>query len=573
MNQVLQPPTPLFAPRGGTSIKSFESRSIGGDSTRRKTFGIAGLLGRRKNQPLPDLNSLVLAEKLLDAEPREPSENVDPGLRPSRPAPSTAAANKQSSGLFRKLTTKLNPKRPTSPPRNQRRSVEAQEARNAALRERGLLPPLPLSVQEAQQDSRIAIVASEPGQQSGLERRTTAANRVKEEWEAKNRERLNDFRFGGNSPAASHRQENFPATGLGAVTEVETPLPSPAAQDSPSEFGPVADELEAKAPRAPPPTLNLGRERPGRSDTPPDPAFLPLPPRPTPGTESNVSSLVPAFTSTPAADAGFIPLSLSFPLPPSAPFSDPSLHSIRDRTETPQAKYDCTTPALLPPPSRAQSTPRIDASESESTLGVPSLVNSESQTTMSTSDSLGSFGRMGSAPLAPKVRNNTFEPQDSANDAISVTVESPPQNRDRDILSESPVNEDPQQTALAQPSEKPPAARVPLRRTTDPLPPVAQLERRTTLSVLKKMSLRRPTGLGRSKTSAKAPASKMPPSPTLPGSFTGQQRTRVRPAGAGHQHRSSAGVSPTMHNAGTILSEMNKIEDEESRRMTELAFM
>ncbi|KAJ7757789.1 hypothetical protein DFH07DRAFT_741933, partial [Mycena maculata] len=133
-------------------------------------------------------------------------------LLPSRPAP--AAANKQSPAksrtIFRKLTTKFNRNRSSSPPLvNKRRSLAipqahanttlaSREARNAALRERGLLPSLPLSVQEQQQDLRIAIVTSpEPGEQSGLVRRPTAANRIKEEWEAKNRERLTEFRFGG----------------------------------------------------------------------------------------------------------------------------------------------------------------------------------------------------------------------------------------------------------------------------------------------------------------------------------------------------------------------------------------
>jgi hypothetical protein len=32
-------------------------------------------------------------------------------------------------------------------------------------------------------------------------------------------------------------------------------------------------------------------------------------------------------------------------------------------------------------------------------------------------------------------------------------------------------------------------------------------------------------------------------------------------------------LSPTMHSQGSILAEMSKIEDEESRRMTEVAFM
>ncbi|KAJ7238571.1 hypothetical protein B0H12DRAFT_1137238 [Mycena haematopus] len=608
MDEALEPPAPIFASRGGTSIKSTNFRermtsssppSIGGDSTRtRRTFGM-GLLDRRaKNQPP--------TEKLVDAERGEPSENEDPGLRnhdedpgskilsrPAPPAPTTA--NKQSSGLFRKLTTKFNRNRArsTSPPANKRRSLAIpqpsnsawalQEARNAALRERGLLPPLPLSVQEAQQDSRIAVVAPpEPGQ-SELGRRQTAANRVKEEWEAKNRERLNEFRFGGNSPATSPVQQNFPATGLQeAETHFPTPLLSPDAQEPLSDF---VDEPEAKAPRAPPPTLNLSREHrlsppllQAWSDAPPDPSFLPSPTSGT-TTEAHFPSLISAFTSTPAADATFTPISPSFlPLPPSPSCSDPTFNStLRDGTETPRVGGDCTPKptsvsldgSSLTPPSRSQSIPRMDASESESTLGVPSLIDSESQTSMSTSDSLGDFGRMRNVPLATKVRNSTFEPQGSPHHAISVIVESPTEDRDETVLSASPVDKgDSQPKALPMPSKEP---MTPQRRTTDPMPPTAQVaaqvDRRKTLNVFKKMSIRRPMGLGRAKSSAK------PPTPTLPASFAGQQQHRMggRPVGAAQQHRTT--VSPTMHNAGSILLEMNKIENDESRRMTEVAFM
>ncbi|KAJ7094284.1 hypothetical protein C8R44DRAFT_814172 [Mycena epipterygia] len=95
------------------------------------------------------------------------------------------------------------------------------------------------------------------------------------------------------------------------------------------------------------------------------------------------------------------------------------------------------------------------------------------------------------------------------------------------------------------------------------------------------MSIRRSMGLGRAKSSVGAPAgfdpSHLPPSPTLPTEFGELQqqqpmaRGRTVAVGAGHAHRLS--VSPTMHNRGSILMEMNKIEDEESRRMTEVAFM
>nr|GAT53453.1 predicted protein [Mycena chlorophos] len=71
--------------------------------------------------------------------------------------------------------------RPSATPRdappdaNATLSAAARQAREAALRERGLLPALPLSVQEARADSRLGVVASP-------EPHTSEARRIKEEW-------------------------------------------------------------------------------------------------------------------------------------------------------------------------------------------------------------------------------------------------------------------------------------------------------------------------------------------------------------------------------------------------------
>ncbi|KAJ7471476.1 hypothetical protein B0H11DRAFT_1369967 [Mycena galericulata] len=531
---------------------------------------------------------------------------------PSRPAPASPA-NKQppTKSIFRKFTTKFNRNRSrsTSPPQHNRRrslalpqvnastTLTSREARNAALRERGLLPPLPMSVQEQQQDMRIAIVASpEPGQESGLDRRPTAANRIKEEWEARNRERLTEFRFGGNSPAASPVQENFPAH-LQVVKEVDTPLPSPQVEDlPPPEFIEDAGEPEPQVPRPPPPTLSIASAhnlaRPlmqAWSDTPPDPYLLPLPPSPSAASaaETTFSSLMSAFASTPTADSQFTPMTPSFlPLPPS-----PSLSGV----ETPRVLGDCT-PTLpsspttvsadescLAVPPRSQSIPRSESGESS--LNVPSLMlDSESQTTVSTSDSIGSFGRMRNAQLATKVRNSTIEPQ--AHHAISVIVESPVEERVEGILTASPVDDD-------EPKHFPPKAlklseEAPARRETEPAPAAQaanKADRRKSLSVFKRgkgeglstmMSIRRSIGFGRAKSTGGPPAgfdpSHLPPSPTLPSEF-GVQQQQARATLTVTRDARRLSVSPTMHNRGSILHETSMIEDEESRRMTEVAFM
>ncbi|KAJ7745654.1 hypothetical protein B0H16DRAFT_969746 [Mycena metata] len=557
---------------------------------------MSSLLGRRaKNQPPPDLDAFIIAAA--------PSASENPGMMggsklktPSRrltePVAAAGAKDAPPKSIFRKLTTKFNRNQPSaSPPASHRRTnsigvpqvnpsttLAAREARNAALRERGLLPPLPLSVQEAQQDMRIAIVSSpEPGEQSQLERRPTAANRIKAEWEAKNRERLTEFRFGGNSPASSPRREDF---GMAAVKEVDTPLPSPLpspeTQDPVSEFGERVDDPEMKAPRAPPPTLNLSRDQrlspplmQAWSDLPPGP-LPPSPPSAGSTAESNYSSLISAFSVTPPELTPVL-------LPPTP---------LLTNTETP-VPGDVTPKPPGSPTTDVSHAPRLDASESESSLGVPSLMqDSES---VSTSESSPSFGRMRNVPLATKVRNSTIEPQ--THHAISVIVENPREERDAFIVS--PVGEDDDQltqlvSKTPQASEDVVLTLAPHRRATAPGPAPADADRRTPLNVFKRgkgegvskmTSIRRTMGLGRAKSSAghstKVDVAKLPPSPTLLGSFASQQQNaqaRERISASPSQQRRLS-VSPTMHNQGSILHEMSKIENEESRRMTEVAFM
>jgi hypothetical protein len=66
-------------------------------------------------------------------------------------------------------------------------------------------------------------------------------------------------------------------------------------------------------------------------------------------------------------------------------------------------------------------------------------------------------------------------------------------------------------------------------------------------------------------------ATHLPPSPTLSGRFAG---SRASAAGSPPPTpRTRQAVAPVMYNRGSILLETAGIEDEESRRMTELAFL
>ncbi|KAJ7063567.1 hypothetical protein C8F01DRAFT_1251095 [Mycena amicta] len=588
----LEPPVRPFGSHGGTRSRSRTSSSslpsLGGDSTRRKTFGMPSLLGRRAKAAPFNLDSRVLKQKLLatDSEPCA-SENQDPGLRPKAKAPlrqitdPTPMSPKSltRNPIFQKLTTKFT--RSAPPPSantNRERSLvvpqadnAARQARNAALRERGLLPALPLSVQEARQDSRIATLAS-PEPESTLVCRATEASRIKDEWEAKNRfamderkakveleetvkTRLTEFRFGGITPASSPMQESFPTT-LDSVT---------------------IDEAQPKLPKAPPPTLNFSRGRnlsppllQAWSDLPPEPSELPLPPSPSPVLESPFSSLISAFATSPIADVGFTPISPAFlPLPPSPSYPT----SYAGNGDGPSA----SPRELSPASARTQLDLDISASESgEPSLAVPSLVLDSASESATTLDSIVESSNMEMGRMrSVKVRNSTIEvePEPGSHRAIEVIVESPVEEQgdpfEGIVRSASPKADADKHEHLQEittpTAEKTQPALVLPRRDTAPVESPG--ERRKSLLT----SFRRSVGFGRAKRkSAAGPPSAfdvslLPPSPTLPAEFASQQHHK------GHERRTS--VNPTMHSTGSIMFQTSKIQDEESRRMTEVAFM
>lgn len=123
----------------------------------------------------------------------------------------SAAPTRSKSRLVRLLTTKK--RTDADQPANARPSrrpgvtnAYSKEQREAALRARGLLPPLSLSQQERELDNTIPIVRHKPSDSVDGETGPSAADLIKKEWEAKNKEaeeqqrkRLDSFKFGGSS--------------------------------------------------------------------------------------------------------------------------------------------------------------------------------------------------------------------------------------------------------------------------------------------------------------------------------------------------------------------------------------
>ncbi|KAJ2917420.1 hypothetical protein MD484_g2976, partial [Candolleomyces efflorescens] len=130
-------------------------------------------------------------------------------------APS-AAPTRTKSRLVRLLTTKK-PRDGADNARPSRRpgvtSAYSKEQREAALRARGLLPPLDMSQQERELDNTIPVVRQTAPETTDVDTGMSAADLIKQQWEAKNKEaeeeqrkRLGDFKFG--SPSSGDLQSN-----------------------------------------------------------------------------------------------------------------------------------------------------------------------------------------------------------------------------------------------------------------------------------------------------------------------------------------------------------------------------
>lgn len=497
-----------------------------------------------------------------------------------------------------------------------------------------LKPNKDLSRAEREQDQYIPILAPPPIDGEILvvdgdsTRKVSAASLVKQQWEAKNeitatdlsqRERMNSFKFGRpSSPVSSPQEECLPPTGLEPVVEVDTPLPSPVTPNHSEYLSPVS-KPESPKPSSlrskrdlPPIALELNKSTRSAisqlSSTPSDPFHVPLPPSPLPSPR-----IYPRAPSDDDLTGDIIHISAaSFPLPPS-----PSTSNVPG---TPRSFKSPPPPVIsLSPPANFAAAPdvsyghplsQLDITESGSSDLTPSLDASSHTMTISTLNTLDSSPNIGTRVTATALK---IRVQDNN---IPVIVESPVEETlirgsilDASLVCEPStieVEDDDQQDTAA-------ALRTRSRGLTDLSPNPSTPERRKSMNPFRRAhttdspnspttapaaksrsmatsinNIRRSVvgSLSRPKSTHNAGktfnASHLPPSPTIPSSFA-EQASRsplssptqprflnpVAPAAV----KLRQAVSPTLYSRGTILAETSHIEDEESRRMTELAFL
>ena len=519
------------------------------------------------------------------------------------------------------LVTKFNPRLYVSstviPPIPSGPNAFSKGTREAALRERGLLPPLKsnkdLSAQEKEQDRAIPILLSRDDLHTSAEAEAySAAALIKKEWEAKNRSleptqlrKMNSFKFGGasstpDSPVLPTEFSTESADLMVPDIPTREPLPFPPSTVpiSTPDSRPVTPLLEITPeiaaflyPLAPSP-VSLSTPKFELSSRPPSPTSVPLPRSPSSRSAFDTASLGSASgertpgpldfrtSSTPPVIA-LTPCVASFP--DLAVLADDITSSLQKRTDL--------FAALDEEASSSAQTPSLDS-------------NSESHTT--TTDSRTSE----SVEISGKGRLNGLKIKTHEGSNIPIIVESPIEDsflEERYVVPESscttfdgpptaPVSGNEPRVSVNTP-------RITRRGHTDPTngnldrkksmimnpfklgtssshedhstTPSGERQRRLSLraslsnmrrSVVGTLS-RKPILAENSGRGKMFDASHLPPSPTL--------RSPTAPGFVTEDGESSArrGVSPIVYSRGHILMETNRIEDEESRRMTEMAFL
>jgi hypothetical protein len=555
---------------------------------------------------------------------------------------------------MRMFSTKL---RTNSPPSEPSRvpapasDLTSKANRDAALRARGLLPPLKpnkdLSRLEQEQDQHIPVVnpvhETIPTVEGDTTKAMTAASLVKLEWEEKNRSsnpdlsRMKSFQFGGlPSPVPSMKEPDPTSAEPDTAVDTYSLLLSPIVNQWVDEcMVPSTEDNTAVSVPVPPrnkPHLVLNTQAVAASDylrspqspathSKNDPSFVPLPPSPAApsGSEPHLVPLPPSplplprmlhATSTSESvvlDAQMSASSLPSPsslAPPDTPKSLKVAPPVISLSPPPSASLDAPTHFSHSNFLTLDQTDFLTGSRSLDTI--PSL-DTTSQTitlsSLSTSESLSSTGNSKPNMLKVKVHHHNIPiimespVEDSSFSRDSVLV---PDANDELPLTQGEEEEPstlpqvrrghtaPSPPTTVNPGSSHQTSKNPMKRgqTLDPSSATAAKQRLSILSSVRRSVI---SSLGRSKSTynasrnpSKFDASHLPPSPTVSAPFAEQPQPKSfsptrslfsnrRTSDAGSVPRVAA--APTLHNRASILVEVNNIEDEETRRMTELAFM
>ncbi|KAH9481328.1 hypothetical protein JR316_0005850 [Psilocybe cubensis] len=527
--------------------------------------------------------------------------------------------------LIRMISTKFTPRTVSVPalrsPPAAPRSAFSKEQRDAALRERGLLPPLPnrdLSTQEREQDRHIPIVELGQEESHGHQRQgegegePSAADLVKKAWEAKNSQpRLPAAAAPPPPPAAAaegaadvNEAAADPRTSLAIKAGQRESAESKRLSDSdmlrPSSLlADLSDEIQAFMFPLPP-SLNTNTNTSTSTDKTDADADVSVPPPSTPAPRLRP----PASKADPDPDHE----------------TDPSLLRVNNRDSCGGAPTEEShSDASIMTPSLDSTTQTLSSFSHRSSSGVSSASSSVNkkgclQVRMAgegqcdeafSGDELGVVIEEDSVPPSPsllskalpaanikfkldpamdkdRAERETHADQDTAllSPVKDSAVKAPPQSVERK-KSMNPFKraatmsgahgKDENEDTTATPAGTQTPTPTPRRRITMASTSFASLSnlRRSVVGTLTKTPASAPM-----KSRGSTVVDGLPGSPTSPTPTTA--RAMQMSAGKGEGKPIPRVRQPqqlVMYNRGSILLETAGIEDEETRRMTELAFL
>ncbi|KAI5889391.1 uncharacterized protein SCHCODRAFT_02634380 [Schizophyllum commune H4-8] len=463
------------------------------------------------------------------------------GLNPPPAAqPKSGGLLRSVSGVFKRDKSVGGSSRPRRPAQN---DFTNKESREAALRAYGLLPQPDMSQLEKQRDRSVPS-SPDPNQAHNRAESLSTAERIKQEYKSKaevdNKSRMQDFKFGGATGGTSLPRK-APPPGIEPISE-----DSPSRWRAQKEIGAAAEVIFPKraAPRSAS-SDSLLDEAIGQAISTPmgeavgqaisTPEASPKPP-PSPSREMKTERRR-GRPSYPAPDC-------ALPLPPPSTgldIADSLTDSLSRHRGSPNPSFGGESPN--PPPSTLPSLPERDSSSPEA---------SESPKTPP------------SAHTSPALdQAATRSPADKQHDAaLDVILDAYDYGDSQDapiIQGSVDIKRSWSQAARGKPG-------IPLPDVPPP-PPEGGVRRRKTLNPFRRG--REGDGDGEASSGGKFSRSKSLMRPRGEG-----RRARNRSVDVSRE-RSPArtAVAPTIHTQGTVMQDVHRIKDDESRQLTEMAFM
>ncbi|KAG5723605.1 hypothetical protein E4T56_gene18152 [Termitomyces sp. T112] len=586
---------PLSPPRV-TSLKSKKSRLIMSALHRRlwaetDDFDSGGIKNKDCNTPSPN--------PLPDHKPEETSHTRVPFRRikhnvqgQNRPVTIQRDVTRSKSilrlfpskFLARSFSTAPTPSQPLL--RSPISAFGSKETRDAALRERGLLPPLKpnmdLSLVERERDFHLPVLTPPQSEEvfavDEQDRNISAAAKVKQEWEARYKgsrelEQMKSSPYGGVASSSVEKEDTLPGRSTASVDQLtscsemsnSSPLAIISALSIKGSQSSAAQALSNNLDDFDYPTPH---PHPASSE----PYLIPLPPSPSPSPSLSLIHEDPPimFSTASPSPSPFSGLSSS-PVSPIITVTSPIIHASAPPFSSPielASLHPMTVPhapsLMMTAPSHA--TPvtitapvlldnhDVILTESPVEATFPGL-SSISGCPCNSSDFVAStdISAAGSADL-PKARRRFTDPTSGGK-----THQVEHRNSSFDLF----------------------------KRFTAPPPNTASSRRLSMGASFYNMRRSLVGTLSRTKAAGlvvktdRFDASHLPPpaTPSPPAAYSG-----VRPAAglkflqeqqfpASPESKLRVSVSPMLYSRGTIVAEINNIEDEESQRMTELAFL